>query len=84
MHEKGQHCQKSHHLPVIISGILFVIIALIHIWRIFMGWSVTVDGQEIPMWASIVGAIVTGLMAVWIFCACRCKKCHPDPNNPQG
>ena len=45
---------------------LFGLIALLHVLRLFFGWQVTVDGVVIPVWASVVGAIVAVGLAVML------------------
>jgi hypothetical protein len=30
------------------------LVAIVHALRVLMGWSVTVNGSDIPMWASVV------------------------------
>ena len=45
---------------------LFSLIALLHVFRLFLGWQVTVDGAVIPVWASVVGAIVAVGLAVML------------------
>lgn len=51
----------------IVSGILFSIIALVQLARTLLGWSVLVDGFNLPVWASGVAFLITASMAVWAF-----------------
>jgi hypothetical protein len=46
-----------------VTGIIFAVVALIHLVRIFMVWQVTIDGWSVPMWVSWVGLVVTGCLA---------------------
>ncbi len=46
-----------------VTGIIFAVVALIHLVRIFMAWQVTIDGWSIPMWVSWIGLVVTGGLA---------------------
>ena len=53
----------------LISGILFVLVAAVHAWRIADGWPVTVDGTAISMLASWVAVIIAGALGfygLWI------------------
>jgi len=46
-----------------ISGIIFAVVALVHLWRIAAGWEVIAYGTVIPMWVSWTGMIVAGILA---------------------
>lgn len=50
-----------------ISGVLFIVVAFVHFLRIIMGMSVQIDGYLVPMYASWIGFVVTGALAVWAF-----------------
>jgi len=53
----------------LISGILFVLVATIHAWRIAQGWTVTVDGTAVSMLASWVAVLIAaglGIYGLWI------------------
>jgi len=47
--------------------ILFSLIALLHVLRFFGGWEVIIHGVVIPMWASFVGFIIAGGLAVMVW-----------------
>ena len=49
------------------SGILFTFVALVHLIRIFNGWSFSIGDMMIPMWASWLGVIIPGALAFWSF-----------------
>lgn len=46
-----------------ISVVFFVVVALTHLLRLMFGWEVSVAGTEIPMWVSVVGVIIPGVLA---------------------
>ncbi len=46
-----------------VSGILFSIIAVLHLSRIVQGWSAVIAGWSIPLWLSWVAVVVTGYLA---------------------
>lgn len=50
-----------------IAVIIFAVICVVHILRLVLGWSAIINGVEVPVWASIVGAIVSGLMAIMVW-----------------
>ncbi len=43
--------------------VVFTIVAVLHLLRIFMGWEFVVGGTVIPMWASYLGLIIAGGLA---------------------
>ena len=51
----------------LVSGILFALVALAHLWRIIGDIPATFGGNSIPMSVSWFGLIVPGLLASWAF-----------------
>lgn len=51
----------------LLSTVLLVLIGALHLLRLASGAPVTVEGMEIPLWASVPAALVTlGLaLGVW-------------------
>jgi len=45
------------------AGVIFLLIALGHIFRVVFGAELLVEGRTIPMWASWVAVIVAGYLA---------------------
>ena len=65
-------CPKCASL---VSGIVLALIAVLHIVRAALGWEMMVNGTAIPMWASIVAALICGFLAFSLLrCSC-CLKC---------
>ena len=50
-----------------IAIFIFELIALLHILRLFFGWEVIVNGFVIPMWASVIGLIIAGGLAIMLW-----------------
>ncbi len=50
-----------------VSAMLFTVVALAHLTRLFYGWSVEIEATAIPMLVSWVGFIGPGALAVWGF-----------------
>jgi uncharacterized membrane protein YvlD (DUF360 family) len=42
---------------------IFTFVALAHLCRLYQGWDIVIAGWTVPMWASILGAIVPGALA---------------------
>ena len=45
------------------AGIVFGLVALMHILRIVLGWEVIIGGWMAPMWISWAGVVVAGLLS---------------------
>ena len=54
-----------------IAGVIFSLIALVHLLRLFLNFEVTIAGDLIPMWVSVVGFSVSIIFAVWMFMASK-------------
>ena len=47
----------------VVAGVVFAVVALLHLVRIYMNWTVVVGHWSIPRWVSWVGLIVAGGLA---------------------
>jgi hypothetical protein len=47
----------------LVAGVIFALVALLHLVRIFMGWPVDIGGWSVPMWVSWVAVVVAGGLA---------------------
>ena len=56
--------QKSYFL---VSGVIFLAVAVAHLSRIFTGWEIVLAGRLVPHWMSIIGLIVPGALSAWGF-----------------
>ena len=43
-----------------VSGVIFALMALLHLSRIYMGWPVVIGSWTAPMWVSWIGLVVAG------------------------
>lgn len=46
-----------------VAGVLFLLIAVVHLARLLYGWEAMIGGAVIPMTASWVAVIVSGYLA---------------------
>ena len=53
---------------LLISGVIFGLVAVLHLLRVVNGWSLVVGTWSAPMWASWAGTVVPAVLSVW---ACR-------------
>jgi hypothetical protein len=47
--------------------IILALVAIVHAMRVVMGWSVTVNGSDVPMWAIVVALVVFAGLAVGLW-----------------
>ena len=50
---------------LLISGILFGLVALLHLFRVIDGWALVMGQFSAPMWASYVTFVVSAVLCVW-------------------
>ncbi|MCP3462633.1 hypothetical protein [Bradyrhizobium sp. CCGUVB23] len=46
-----------------LAAAIFALIALLQLIRIVMGWSVTLNGVDVPFWASWIAVTVAGALS---------------------
>lgn len=66
IHEGKQHSspEKMFHRIV---GVIFGIVALLHLARLFFGFDFTIGGWNFPYWLNGLGAIVAGILSYLSF-----------------
>ena len=52
---------------LVISGVLFGVVALAHLLRLIYGWQVQIATEVVPMWVSAIGLVAAGVLCVWAF-----------------
>jgi hypothetical protein len=45
------------------AGLIFLIIAALHLLRLLLGWGVVFEGWVVPHWVSAVALAVSGFLA---------------------
>lgn len=46
-----------------VTSVLFFLIFVLHSIRIVLHWEAIIGGGHVPMWASIVGLVISGYLA---------------------
>ena len=49
----------------LLAVIIFILVAVAHLMRIVGGTEIVIGGNNIPLWISVVGVVVPGLVA-WL------------------
>lgn len=50
-----------------IAALLLGVISLLQLIRSVLSWPVSVNGFAIPIWASVIACLVTGILAVMLW-----------------
>jgi hypothetical protein len=53
----------SKQAYALVSCLIFLLVAIAHLVRLFWQWDVTIDGWQFPMWASVIAALVAGYLS---------------------
>ena len=48
----------------IVAGMIFTLLVLFHLMRIFEDWPVIIGDWSVPTWVSWAGVIVAGVLAI--------------------
>ena len=48
----------------LVAGVIFAVVALFHLVRIFTEWTVIIGDWSIPMWVSWIALVVAGGLAL--------------------
>lgn len=51
----------------LIAALIFAVMALVHVYRLYRQAPVVIGSHDIPMWCSYVGIVVAGLLAVMLY-----------------
>jgi uncharacterized membrane protein YozB (DUF420 family) len=58
---------NSTHLALAVSGVIFGLIAIMHLLRLAYSAKVTIGDRAIPMWVSVLGFVIPLCLSLWIF-----------------
>jgi len=50
---------------VIVSTVIFALVAIMHLIRLTLGWSVVLGMTSVPLWVSVFATLVFALIAIW-------------------
>jgi hypothetical protein len=64
MHSELRH---NKNLGSATAAVVFAIIALVHLCRLFTHFSVAIAGHEIPMLVSVVSFILLSVLSIWLW-----------------
>ncbi len=50
-----------------ISGLVFGVVALLHVARLLLGWPAQIAGWDVPVWLSWLAFAAAGVLSFWAF-----------------
>lgn len=50
-----------------IGSLVFLVIAFIHLVRLYFGWEVIINGMIIPLWISVPGFLIMSGLALMLW-----------------
>jgi hypothetical protein len=50
---------------ILISAVIFSLVALAHLVRAVLGWGLVINGWQVPMWPSWLALVVLAGLIVW-------------------
>lgn len=51
----------------LLTSIFLFVITIVHLVRVAVGVRVTVGDYVVPMWASVVAAVIVGGLGIWLW-----------------
>ena len=54
-----------------VAGVVFLIVAVVHLLRVLLKWQITVENFTVPGWYSLVGFLVAFSLSLWMFKSVR-------------
>ncbi len=48
------------------ASLIFAVVALAHLLRVFLGWPVIIDGYDVPPWMSVVACVAATIFAIMV------------------
>ena len=58
---------RSQIVGLRIAAIVFELVFLAHLFRVLTRVDVVVAGHEVPVWANVVGAVISGALGWWMW-----------------
>ena len=46
---------------------IFILITAVHLLRLVFGWEATLNGVVVPMWVSVLGLLIAGALAYFLW-----------------
>lgn len=61
----------NKNTPLTVAGIVFALVALLHLARLYFQFPIIVDQMMVPYWINGVGLIIATFLSIWMFRATK-------------
>ncbi|MBS0634947.1 MAG: hypothetical protein JSR37_05760 [Verrucomicrobia bacterium] len=61
----------NKNTPLTVAGIVFALVALLHLARLYFQFPIIVDQMMVPYWINGVGLVVAAFLSIWMFRATK-------------
>ena len=51
----------------LLAAVIFLIVALAHLLRVFMAWPIVIDNWTVPIWLSWIAPVIAGKLSYFGF-----------------
>jgi hypothetical protein len=51
----------------IIAIVIFALVSIVHLLRLFLGWEIIFNGVVMPIWISAIGFVIAGGLAFMLW-----------------
>lgn len=58
---------KNTHLGLTVSSLVFGLVAILHASRLLMHFSLTFNGQEVPLLVNVIALLLTAYLSIWMW-----------------
>ncbi len=59
----------NKRIPLTVAGIIFLIMAIVHLARFFVKFGLIIAGYDFPLMGSLVVSIILFILSIWMFLA---------------
>jgi hypothetical protein len=64
----------NQRLGLRVAGLIFALICVGHLFRVAAHLDINIAGRAIPMWPSLLAAVVTGALSIWMWALARQRR----------
>jgi len=61
----------SNKVYLVLSGTIFLLVGMLHLFRLLYAWPIVVGEWNVPQWVSYVGFPVASGYCAWAYWLCR-------------
>ncbi len=65
--------EKTYFL---VCGTVFFAVAAGHLARLIAGWEIAIAGRAVPLWISVPGLVIPGVLSAWGFVLAARTRLH--------